>query len=713
MLLVCVPLIACGAFSFIEAASSAPVLLSQQGSTRAVALESATFKAEPFSLNATFPFSPDTRTRIMLFALNPDLLTGEGINAFTADLEDSSHKLYPLKVEYVGAVPGFEGITSIIVRLNDELAAVNNGDVGDVLLRINLHGVASNRVRIGIGHIGGGPADDAGSVPTPAPETPPAPTPASTPNPYTDPALAAGNDGVRFLEQASWGPTPSDLAHLRSIGFRAYLNEQFNLPASSYPSLALVADDSNTGCPQADATQRNICLRDSYSMYPLQRRFFVNALYGPDQLRQRVAFALHKIMVVSGRDINVASWMTPYLRLFDQHAFGNFRQLLQDITLNPAMGSYLDMASSRKTNPNENYAREILQLFSVGQDQLNPDGTPALDAQGNRIPTYDQTTITNFARVFTGWAIPVASAGTHDYINPMVVSSENNHDTGQKVLLNGQTLAANQNSTQDLNAALDNIFNHPNVGPFIGKQLIQSLVTSNPSPAYVQRVAAVFNNNGAGVRGDLKAVVTAVLLDPEARGDAKTDPNYGHLREPVLYIANILRAYGARSADGTTSSDGYLAPRGVEMDQDLFRPPTVFSYFPADYGLPGSDLFGPEFGVLSTTTSLKRANFVNLIVYTGIAKSTDATQNAPDGTSLNFTALQGLADNPPQLVDALNLQISPNVVPLMHGTMSAAVRAAIISAVQSIPTTDSQYQLKRARVAAYLVATSSQYQVEK
>jgi uncharacterized protein (DUF1800 family) len=713
LLFTCLLLLGCGLFSLARAANGAPVLITRPTSTRAVALESPSLRAEPFSLSATIPFGTDARTRIMVFALNLDLLVGEGANAFSADVEDSSRKIYPLKVEYVGPVPGFEGVTGIIVRLSDQLAAVNNGDVGDVLLRVNLHGVASNRVRIAIGHVGGGPADDAGSVPTPAPTTPPTATPASTPNPYTDPALAAGDDGVRFLEQATWGPTAADLTHLRTIGFRAYLNEQFNLPASTYPALGLVPNDTNTGCPQTDATQRNICLRDNYSMYPLQRRFFVNALYGPDQLRQRTAFALHKILVVSGRDIFVTSWMTPYLRIFDQNAFGNFRQLLYDITLNPAMGNYLDMASSRRTNPNENYAREILQLFSIGLDELNPDGTPKLDAQGNRIPTYDQTTITNFARVFTGWTIPVASAGTQDYINPMIVSNENNHDTGQKVLLRGQVLPPNQSSAQDLNAAIDNIFNHPNVGPFISKQLIQNLVTSNPSPAYVERVAAVFNNNGAGVRGDLRAVVTAILLDPEARGDVKTDPNYGHLREPVLFITNILRAFNARSADGTTTSDGYLAPRSTEMDQDLFRPPTVFSYFPADNGVPGSNLSGPEFGILSTATSLKRANFVNQIVFNGIPRTTDLAQTSPQGTALDLTALQALAADPQQLVDALNTRISPSVVPLMHGTMTTAMRSSIISAVQSIPTTDPQYQLKRARTAVYLVATSSQYQVER
>jgi Protein of unknown function (DUF1800) len=287
----------------------------------------------------------------------------------------------------------------------------------------------------------------------------------------------------------------------------------------------------------------------------------------------------------------------------------------------------------------------------------------------------------------------------------MIVSRESNHDTNPKVLLQYpgalSGLPANQTSAQDLNAALDNIFNHPNVGPFIGKQLIQELVTSNPSPAYVARVAAVFNNNGQGSRGDLKAVVRAILLDPEARGDAKTDPNYGRLREPVQLINNMLRAYDAKSFDRASNSDGYLAPNSLTLDQDLLRPPTVFSYFPADYNVPGTDLTGPEFGILSATTSLRRANFISTILYVGIRKTTDAVNNAPNGTKIDLSAVQALAGNPAQMVDALNAQ-------LMHGTMSASMRASIITAVSSI--TD---PLKRAQMAVYLVATSSQYQVER
>lgn len=709
----------CGAASLAQAAQPAdsPVLLSESTSTRAIALESVSMRNEPFSLNASVPYSADQRTRVEFFVMNLNLLAGEGANALTADAEDAAHNRYPLSVEYVGQVPGFEGIYMIVVRLNDSL-----GDVGDVLVRLNLHGVASNRVRVGIGHVGGGPANDNGAVPTPAPDAPPVPKPAATPNPYTDPALAAGGDGVRFLEQATFGPTAADLAHLRSIGFRAYLDEQFDptiTPTTGYPTLTLFPVDNTQGCPNDpnNAAVRGACLRDNYNLYPVRIQFHKNSLIGKDQLRQRVAFALSEIMVVSGRDLNdMPSWMAPYLQVLDRNAFGNFRQLLYEMTLNPAMGKYLDMAGNTKAQPNENYAREVLQLFSVGLDQLNADGTPKLDAQGNRIPTYDQSTITNFARVFTGWRIAAVPGqqGVLDYINPMTVN-ENNHDTGQKVLLNGAVLPAGQNSTQDLNAAIDNIFNHPNVGPFISKELIHHLVTSNPSPAYVGRVAAAFNNNGSGVRGDMRAVITAILLDPEARGDLKTDPGYGHLREPALYITNLLRTFNATSDYDLSGSNGYSqtvnganqvyspgsANYPATMDQDLFRSPTVFNYFPSDYIMPGTaDVYGPEFGILSTSTTLKRANFVNTLVFSGIVP---VAPDKPTGTQLDFSSWESPGTTPQQLVDGLNAL-------MMHGSMSSEMRNAIVQNVSNI--TASNLHL-RAQTAIYLVATSAQYQVER
>jgi uncharacterized protein (DUF1800 family) len=503
-------------------------------------------------------------------------------------------------------------------------------------------------------------------------------------------------DAVRFLEQSTWGPTPELVAHLQSVGYEQFLDEQFNAPASGYPTLPLyptTRDDAT--CPSGSA-----CQRDNYTAYPIQTRFFTNALYGPDQLRQRVAFALHQIVVVSNVDITQPSWMTPYLQVLDRHALGNYRQLLYDISLNPAMGNYLDIAGNTKAVPNENYGREVLQLFSLGTFRLNQDGTQQLDAEGQPVPSYTQTTVNNFARVFTGWRLATAPAtGVPNYIDPMV-PNEGQHDTAAKTLLGGVVLPAGQNTRTDLNAAIDNIFNDPNVGPFVSKQLIQHLVTSNPSPAYVARVAAVFNGGLGSARGDLQAVVKTILLDPEARGDLKSDPNYGHLKHPVLLITNLLRAFHARSADGTGPSDGYLNPQAVNMGMDLFRPPSVFSYFSPSSGVPGTaGVRGPEFGVLSTSTALRRANFVNTMVFGSIAVGA----NSPTGTSLDLSELQALASTPDQLVQRLDLQ-------LLHGTMSTALREAIVRAMIAV---NANNPLKRARTALYLVASSSQYQVEK
>ena len=730
-------LIIAGGVAAQAANAKPPRLISDTASTRAVAFESAIFKAEPFPLTATVPFSTDTRTRICIFAMDLELLPGEGANAFTADVQDSSGKLYPLPIEFMGQVPGFPGITMFIVRLADDI-----GDVGDVLLRLNLHGMASNRVRMGIGHVGGGPADDSGAVPTSAPTTPPPADPPLVPDTFTGPVSDA--DAVRFLEQASWGPTPADVAHLKSVGFMAYLNEQFNAPVtnptkgSNYPDLAFPAEDG-TACPTSSPGDPNynqaVCNRDNFTIYPLQRTFFSNAFYGQDQLRQRVAFALHQILVVSGAaEVNRPSWLTIYLQALDKNAFGNYRNLLQDITLTPAMGAYLDMNLSTRTSPNENFGREVLQLFSIGTAVLNPDGTAQLDSQGMPLASYSQTEVNEFTRVFTGWNfVPGAIApGTANWRDPMIPRGGTSHDFNSKALLNGFTTpacssasgAANIACAQaDLTFALDNIFNHSNVGPFLSKQLIQHLVTGNPSPPYVARVAKVFNNDCSGlypqgcsnVRGNLKLVVQAILLDPEARGDVKTDPNYGKLREPAQYINNFLRAFNVKSFDRTANSDGVVG-NGANpnltgtLDQSIFLPPTVFSYYQPSYEVPGTKILGPAFGILSTSTTLRRANDINTLVYSGITANTTPTALNPDrprGTSIDIANLEALAGNPGAIADALN--------PLLfHGTMSTQVRTSLITAMNAInDVTIATRNQKRARVAVYLAATSSQYDIQR
>jgi uncharacterized protein (DUF1800 family) len=446
-------------------------------------------------------------------------------------------------------------------------------------------------------------------------------------------------------------------------------------------------------------------------MFPLQVKFFLNAQYGDDQLRQRVAFALHQIFVVSGVAIQQPSSVAPYLNIFARGAFGNYRQLLNDVTLNPAMGAYLDMANNDKrsggASPNENYAREILQLFSIGLYKLNQDGTLQLDGQGQPIPTYDQNTIIGFAKIFTGWTYAPLPGATSEWVNPEnyqapMIAFQNHHDVSAKPLLNGVTSTANQTAKKDLAFALDNIFNHPNVAPFICKQLIQNLVTGNPTPGYVSRVSAVFNNNGAGVRGDLRAVVSAILQDQEARCDdvatcaSTTDVNYGHLRSPVLYITNLLRAFNA-SSDGIGLSD-----RARNMGQEPFNPPTVFSYYRPNYVIPGTTLLGPEFTIQSSSAAINRANFSNTIVFSRIG-------TAPAGTAIDLTGLQALSTGDgtgAALVNELNRL-------LMHGTMSSAMRTKILQTITALPGVTSADHLKRARWALYLVTTSSQYQVAR
>ena len=515
----------------------------------------------------------------------------------------------------------------------------------------------------------------------------------AAPPPPPPPSTA---DIVRFLEQSTWGPTPGLIEHVRQVGFDAFLTEQFEAPMSSYPSLPPVTTTRDTvTCPSG-----SVCARDNYSLYLLQNQFFRNGLYGQDQLRQRVAFALHQIIVVSGVDISLAFWYAPYLQILDRDAFGSYRNLLYDITLNPAMGNYLDVTGNTRTRPNENYGREVLQLFSIGTIKLNPDGSQQLDSTGQPIPTYSQTDVSNFARVFTGWVRAAAPGpGILNYVDPMV-ANQAQHDVAAKTLLNGVTLPANQSTAKDTSDAIDNIVNDPSIAPYISKSLIQHLVTSNPSPAYVARVSAVFDNDGSGNRGNLRAIVRAILLDVEARGDAKTDASYGRLRHPAQLILNLGRAFNARSRDLTTESDGVLNGQAVSMGMDVFRPPSVFSYFSPFNGVPGGGgLRGPEFGLLSTATALTRANVINTLVFSGVNVST----NAPNGTALDLAPLQALANNPTALVDSLN-------VLLMHGTMSAEMHNSIVNAVNAVAATNT---LKRARTALYLVATSSQYQVEK
>jgi uncharacterized protein (DUF1800 family) len=710
-----------------EIPDDAPILISEATSTRALLMSTRRRGTAPIAQRVIPVGSQAT-----VYLTNLDLLKDEDETAFRADIQDQRNFRYPLEILSLEPLADRPWVYALTFRLHSQL-----GDVGDALLRVTWRGVSSNRVRVSIGHEGGKIDDDPGSEPTPMPESP---------------IIRARNeavglpwtgDRVRFMMQAGFGVNASVESRLRRIGYSTWLEEQMeqkyhpnglerysSIPYPAFKTLETVPPVTCNGTSGVnDPVDTDVlCFRNHYTMFPVQNWLFKEALYGEDQqLRRRVSWALSQIFVVGGRETVQSGRMVEYIKILDRHAFGNFRFLLSDITLSPAMGNYLDMARSTRLSPNENYAREILQLFSIGVDVLNPNGTPVLDEQGQRIPAYTQATVDNFTKVFTGWTFcggpecPNRQLGVVNYIDQMSVNPDL-HDNTEKVLFRGEILPAGQPPIEDLKRALDNIFHHPNVGPFISKLLIQQLVTSNPTPAYVGRVAAKFNDNGAGIRGDMKAVVRAILLDPEARGNLKTDPDYGHLREPVLLATNLLRPFSPASQAGAAAicngqSDGVLNPATMPLDQDVWNPPTVFNYYPMDYVIPGTNLAGPEFGIMSTGTALKRINLVNQFVapnnnpaVPGIPINTAQPATNPNysqcGTRIDLARLQSLITADPtgnSLVDTLNRE-------LLHGSMSPGMRANILSAVQTVA---SNLPVKRARTALYLVATSSQFQVQR
>lgn len=494
------------------------------------------------------------------------------------------------------------------------------------------------------------------------------------------------NVADRFLQQTTFGPTTQLVAQVQNSGLQGFLTEQYGLPVTRYPNPAQGETDLNA----------------------LQQRFFVQALTAPDQLRQRVAFALSQIFVIGGAKVNDPTAYTNYLQLLDTDSFTNYRQIMNDVTLSPAMGHWLDMVNNGKPHTaqgdhaNENYAREFMQLFTIGTSQLNPDGSYQLDSSGNQIPTYTQDTVEAFARAYTGWTYPLTPGMTQQTYNPAywtgaMVAVDSNHDTDPKQLLvypgvaAGGLLPAGQTAAQDLKGAIDNVFNHPNVAPFVCRELIQHLVTSNPSPAYIERVASVFNDNGSGVRGDMKSVLTAILMDPEARrGDdpATAVGTDGHLQEPILFITGLMRAFNA------TSDGSNLSYYSSGMGQNPLYAPSVFNFYSPYYVIPGTTSFGPEFQLLTTATSLNRVNWVNTLVFGSMGS----------GNKLDFSSYATQASNPSALVDSLNGL-------MMHGAMSSDMKNSIVTALQSVPPGNKQL-MQEAQIAIYLVASSSQYQVQ-
>jgi uncharacterized protein (DUF1800 family) len=536
-----------------------------------------------------------------------------------------------------------------------------------------------------------------GAQTAPIPSPPPA-LPGGTPT-----AAAAG----RFLSQATFGASDALIAQVQSQGYDAFLNAQFAAPMSSHLAFvdaAVAALPSPSPSPSATPNQPTLTMTND--------AWWTNAISGQDQLRQRVAFALSETLVVSinSAGLGGAPFALPaYYDVLVRDAFGNYRQLLEDITLNPAMGAYLNMLQNDKANPargtlpNENYARELMQLFSIGLYDLNLDGSLTLSSSGFPIATYGQNEILGTAAVLTGWtyaqpgvANPVFRPGfPQDWRDPMI-NIAGRHQLDAKNILNGVVIPANQTAAQDLKTTLDTIFNHPNAGPFICRQLIERLVTSNPSPGYVYRVVAVFNDNGQGVRGDLKAVVRAILMDYDARVGFPTAQGAGHEREPVIRLTNLLRAFNA------TSPSGKYSVRNAynNLAEEAMHSPTVFNFFEPDYSAPGAiaaaGLKSPEFEITTDTTVISIANYLRNAIYASLGPSSDRI-------TLSLASEQTRAADPAGLVDHLNSL-------LMAGGMSSNTRTILINALNQIPATNT---LERVRTAIYLVVNSPEFVVDK
>jgi len=492
------------------------------------------------------------------------------------------------------------------------------------------------------------------------------------PNPVVSASAAR-----RFLQQAAFGPTPADAAHVQAIGFQAWLAEQFAMPVVSNYNAA-------TGGVGMSAV------------------FLTNAVTNPDQLRQKVAFALSQIFVTSFTKVLFESVMIPYQQLLLADAFTGYPQILNDVTLSPCMGYYLDMANNEKANPalgtvaNENYAREIMQLMSIGTKVLNPDGTWPVDSSNLPIPTYQQSDVTAMARIFTGWTFAASTPGAAPifgaYINPNapMVPFANQHDTSAKAVM-GYNAPAGLSITDDLNGVLAYLVNHPNTAPFISTKLIQHLVKSNPSPQYVQRVSTAFTQSN----GDMPTVITAILLDPEARANDEggaDQPADGHLQEPALLVAGVVRAFA-----GQMNTMNFYPQTLASMGQDVFNAPSVFNYYSPGFVVGGTGgLLGPEFQIDNPNAAVLRENFVANLTN---SYSNPVLTNGP-GTSVDVTPFLPLASNPANLVNAIDLTLT-------EGAMPQGLKTIIVTAVAD----DADGPLHQVETAIYLTLISSYYNV--
>ncbi len=547
----------------------------------------------------------------------------------------------------------------------------------------------------------------------------------SAPPALADSALTPA-EASRFLTQSTFGPTKVEidaLAGKRLQDHNAWVSAQIALAPSLH--LDALEADYRTYTALGDDPR--------YTQQNRQAAWWKLSLGAPDQLRQRVAFALSEILVVS--DVNGMLAINPravanYYDILVKGAFGNYRQVLESVTLSPMMGVYLSSLRNAKstfntagtliTAPDENFAREVMQLFTVGLMQLQPDGTLKLDPLGVPIPTYDNKTITEMAKIFTGWAyysanlVPNFRAEATNNMQPMMLYPAF-HEDGPKTIIGGVTIPANQGGAKDLKDTLDALFNHPNSAPFISRQLIQRLVTSNPSPGYVYRVAQSFANNGSGVRGDLGAVVRAILMDYEARSPAvAATASFGKLKEPLLRATAILRAFDGGANNGRVQ----IFNPETNLAQAALRAPTVFNFFEPDFVQPGllttAGLFAPEYQILTDTTAISMPNQLWNYIYpnrSGMPGVTTAFNPAEATVGVRFDpAILALARTPQALVDYANLVLAAGALP-------KAVTDRFLASITAMPVgtgaTFAGADLERVRSAVYLTVSVPQGAIQK
>lgn len=507
----------------------------------------------------------------------------------------------------------------------------------------------------------------------------------------------------RFLAQATFGATPASIDELKRIGQEAWIDEQMSLPVSLTEPYTRANSNGSSGAARHEAWWNNV-------------------LNEPDQLRQRVAFALSEIFVVSDLDYLLANnqWgMASYYDMLSRNAFGNYRNLLEEVTLHPVMGVFLSMVRNEKANPaenirpDENYAREVLQLFSIGLYELNNRGQ-ALPLD-NPTPAYTQNQVEEFARVFTGWNYDRVSSwetnnlgGADTFTTPMI-PVEQFHDTGSKTLLNERIAPAGLSAREDMAFALDTIFQHPNVGVLISRQLIQRLITSNPSGDYIERIVDVFNDNGAGERGDLGAVVKAILLDEEARNGHLENPDFGKLREPVVRLAHVWRALDGTPgplSNGIHNTPDFELSRVDEMTgQAVMQSPSVFNFFLPDHPVvPSGSTLAPEMQIMTEANLASTHNHYHHQVYRFNERS-DLSDDNPRVTLIDLQPLVTLAADPDKLLDWYNLVF-------LAGSMPDTMRQSLFDYMQGLGTDDAG-RFAAVQDSLFMLLVAPQYHLQR